>query len=180
MKHITAFLKNRKAELMSLLVLCLFYILLELKFPFYFLQDDAFNCILPMLEHNFRTLVSGHIPFYNPHQYLGLPLLSLGQYGTLYPPAYLASGLSRLLLGHGFGAMDILMFFHLACGLLGFFSLVRALGLGSAAASFGGLAWAFNGCSVFLGSSWWAVGQATAFFPWLLRGMLSLSERRDW
>ena len=179
MKKIAEFFKERRAELWLLAVLCTIFALLEAKFPFYFLQDDSFNCFLPMFDYNFTTLLSGHIPFYNPHQYLGMPLLSAGQYASLYPPVYLSVGLSRLCWGHCFAGLDILMFMHLACGLLGFFALMRLLGLGKEASAFGALAWVLNGAAIFLGSSWGSVGPTVAYFPWMLYSVAVLLQRRS-
>lgn len=179
MKIIGEFFEKRRTELWLLAALCAVFALLEAKFPFYFLQDDSFNCFLPMFDYNFTTLLSGHIPFYNPHQYLGMPMLSAGQYASLYPPVYLSVGLSRLLWGHCFAALDILMFLHLACGLLGFFTLMRLLGLGKEASAFGALAWMLNGAAIFLGSSWCSVGPTVAYFPWMLYSVTVLLRRKS-
>lgn len=158
-----------------LLLFSAVFVLLEQYLPYYFLQDDAYNGLFPMLVYNFKTLFSGYIPFYNPHQYLGMPLLSAGQYAVLYPPAYIALGLSKAVLGHFYAGLDILMYLHLACGLLGFFALMRALGLGRAASAFGALGWLLNGAVIFLGSSWASIGVTAAYFPWmLLYGLKSL------
>ncbi len=69
-------------------LVCLAAVLLplEIKYPYYFLQDDNRDATLPWLVHNWRSLQEGEVALYNFHQYSGYPQLGTGQNGTLFPP----------------------------------------------------------------------------------------------
>ena len=69
--------------------------------------------MLPNLVHTFDSLLGGELAQYNFHQFLGYPFLAAGQTGVLYPLNYLAVFLSRMLLGHSFLAVDLLVVMHL-------------------------------------------------------------------
>ena len=92
---------------------------LELRHPNYFLWDDNAAYFLPAYVYNWRSLVqSGSFPELNLHQYLGYQYLGGGQPGALYPPVYVALGLSRLLLGDLRHAVDLLAIGHLLAAAL--------------------------------------------------------------
>ena len=149
-------------------VLAAFLVVFERRQPYYFLQDDNRTAQLGLLADWLRGLHSGELPLYNFHQYLGMPTFAVGPVAVFYPPLYLAALLSEGLFGHLDGAIDIAVAMHLAVGLLGMHRLLRALGLGTAAAAFGALTWPLCSMVVFAASSWWHITGIVAFFPWLL------------
>jgi len=89
---------------------------IELRRPYYFLQDDNRDFALPCLVHNWRALRGGEIAQFNFHQYAGAPHLSNGPSGTLNAPGYAAMFASCVLLGQPFGAVDFLVTFYLVAG----------------------------------------------------------------
>jgi len=142
---------------------------LELTHPYYFLQDDNRVQNLPYYIYNFKSIISGEIPLYNFHQYLGTPHLACIQPGVLYPVNYVGLLLSKLFLGHYYGGMDFIALIHLLGASIGFYQLVKSFGLGKESCFFGAVAWAF--CPIVLtgGSHWVHFLIYAAIFPWTLR-----------
>ncbi|MCK4256406.1 hypothetical protein KAX35_05935, partial [candidate division WOR-3 bacterium] len=162
-------------------ILSLFFILLENKYPYYFLQDDNRDMGLPYFVHNFRSLlINKEIPLYNPHQFLGTPHLAVGQTAALYPPVYLSVFLSKVFLGHYFAAVDILVFLHLVIGSLGFYLLMRLLGLEGRFAFFGAMTWPLCSFVVYVSNSWGVISGAAAYFPWIIYFSLRLYKRPNY
>jgi hypothetical protein len=140
--------------------------LMELRFPYFFLQDDNRVQHLPLYVHNLRALMNGEFPFYNFHQYLGTPVGI--QSAVLYPFNYAGLLFSKLLLGHYLGAIEFIAVIHLLIAGLGMFFLARSLGLGGSAGLFGGFAYAFCGYLITFGNSWIQTLDCAAYLPWLL------------
>ena len=164
-----------KIAVLALLTLA-FVWLLEARRPYYFLQDDNRTVALSSLVHITRTFsASGEVQQYNFHQFLGYPVFQCG--AALYPPVYLSVWLSRFLLGHVFGAMDILVAIHLLAAALGAFFFLRFLGLREPAPLFGGLSWALCPFVIYTGASWWVASLTAAYFPLML--LLALKLLRD-
>jgi len=159
-----------------LLALAAVLVPLELKYPYYFLQDDNRDFMLPWLVHTCLSLLGGEVPLYNFHQYSGLPSLGSAS-GALYPPGYVAALFSGALFGHHFATVDLMVVFHLVIGALGWLAFFRILNLGPSAAIYGALACALNSFLVYAGSSWMCVSALGAWFPWMLYFGLSLLRR---
>ena len=158
-------------------LLLLGVLLVEWRHPYFFLQDDNRSGVLPNLVHTFDSLLGGELAQYNFHQLLGYPFLAAGQTGVLYPLNYLAVFLSRVLLGHSFLAVDLLVVMHLLIGALGFYALVRFLGLERKIAVLAGLSWSFSSFIFFGSDSWVVISALAAWFPWMI--FLSLRHYRN-
>ena len=152
-------------------------LLIELRHPYFFLQDDNRDGVLPNLVHTFDSLLGGELAQYNFHQFLGYPFLAAGQTGVLYPLNYLAVFLSRALLGHSFLAVDLLVVMHLLIGALGFYALVRSFKLDGRIAVLAGLSWSFSSFIFFGSDSWVVISAIAAWFPWMI--FLSLRHYRN-
>lgn len=139
---------------------------MEISHPYFFLQDDNRTYHLPYHLHNLRALLGGELPLFNFNQYLGTPVSFLS--APFYPVNYLALLLSRLLLGHYFGAMEFVALFHLVIGVLGFFRFARGLSLDEASCAFGAIAWGFSPFVITLGNSWIHTLGYAAWLPWIL------------
>jgi hypothetical protein len=106
-----------------------------------------------------HQLFSGHIPWWNPYEGLGAPLLGEMQSAALFPLVLLQA------LPDGF------WLFHIALELIAGFAtvaLVRSLGLHPAAAGLAGVLFAVNGALVWLLN---APSGPIAFVPLLLLGV---------
>jgi len=148
---------------------------LELRFPYFFLQDDNRVQHLPFYVHNLRALLNGEFPFYNFHQFLGIPVGI--QNAVLYPFNYIGLAFSRLFLGHYLGAMECIAFMHLIIAGLGFFYLMRSFGLKESGCLFGAIAYSFCGYLITFGSSWIQSLDCAAYLPWILLYGLRLAGR---
>lgn len=149
-------------------VLSAFFWVLELRHHYYFLQDDNRVAFLGALAHNWRALTEGGLALFNFHQFLGLPFMAPGQSATLYPPSYMAVGLSKLVFGHIFAAVDIYIILHLLAGGAAMFYFLDKAGTGRRAAFLGGLAWPLNGFAVYMSANWFFVCPLVAYFPLML------------
>jgi hypothetical protein len=162
---------NKVELLYSLLLLCILLgvlLLIEYHHPYFFLQDDNRDSYLPYFIHNYKSLLSGELAFYNFHQFLGHPSLATGQAATLYPITYLSVFLSNLIFGHYFAAVDIQVIIHLMIGALGSYKFIKFLGCDSKAALFAGLTWSLSSFIVYASDSWLIVATVAACFPWML------------
>ena len=155
-------------RLLLLVVLAGFVALLELRHPYYFLQDDNRTTYLGQILAHWRGLRDGELPLYNFHQLLGLPAFAFGPVVLFYPPAYAALLASQALWGHPYATIDLLVTLHLAAGLLGMERLLRHLGLSSAAVALGALSWPLSSMAVYVASSWWSVAGVIAYLPWTI------------
>jgi hypothetical protein len=139
--------------------------IIELKHPYYFLQDDNRDYYLPVYVANLRAFIHGEIPLFNFHQYCGTPLLSSTQSAPFYPLNYVALIISKVILGTFFGAIDIVAFFHLVIAGISFFYFMRSFGLHERSCFWGALAWAFCGFVVSVGDSWIPAVGYGAYLP---------------
>ena len=117
------------ATLAALAVVAAFLFSLELAHPYYFLQDDNRDMTLPFYALAARTLAAGDVAQYNFFQALGTPLLATGQAGVLNPAVYLAIAGSRVLFGHVFAAIDLLVAAYFVAGAAGMLFLASGLGV---------------------------------------------------
>ncbi len=155
-----------------LVILGAFLLLLEQRHPYYFLQDDNRTQLLPLLLQYARALRGGELPLYDFHQFLGSPSFSLVSVALFYPPMYGALALSRVLWGHAYATIDLLVAAHFAVGLLGMRRLLRHLGVSSPAVALGALSWPLASIAVYTATSWWLVAGVIAYLPWMV--LLSL------
>ena len=160
--------------LLLVVVLAVFFLCLEYRYPYYFLQDDNRNFFMPLFVHSYRSLCEGELPFFNFHQFLGHPLLSSGQSASLYPPVHISLFLSKLFFGHFFAAVDILVCLHLVIAGLGLFGLLKFLKLSDRGAFFGAITWPLTSIIIYTSSAWHHTAVCAAFFPLMLYFSLRL------
>lgn len=123
----------------TLVTALLLLLSLEIRFPYYFLQDDGLQDFLPYYFHNWRSLLAGHLPLYDFHIFAGVPHLAMGQPAVFYVPEYVAIFLSETIWGNPFAAIDLMAFMHWLIAVAGGYVLLQYLGVGDLAASFGAL-----------------------------------------
>lgn len=160
-------LKKHSYPIVLSIIIVLTMIIIEMKHPFYFLQDDNRDYFLPIYVANLRALIHGEFPLFNFHQFCGTPLLSSTQSAPFYPLNYGALVVSKCILGNYFGACDIIAFLHLIIAGISFFYLMRSFGLHEHSCFWGALAWAFCGFVVSVGDSWIPIIGYAAYVPWI-------------
>ncbi len=103
------------------------------------LMSDTLILTYPWRLYSHRVLRDGEIPFWNPYIFSGYPHLAALQSNVLYPPVLFFD------LWHPVAGIAYAMALHLALagGLM--FCFLRRLGLGYAAATFGGVVFELNG-----------------------------------
>ncbi len=149
---------------------------IELRTPYYFLQDDNRDFVLPCVVHNWRALRGGELAQFNFHQFAGIPHLSDGASGALYPPGYAATLASYAVLGQPFGAVDFLVVFHLIAGALGTFLLLRLITSDPRAAFWGALTYELNSFVIYVSACWDTLSGPAAYFPWMVYFALRLLD----
>lgn len=150
--------------------------ILELRHPFYFLQDDGLEYFLPSYAANWRSVLSGHLPLYDFHTFGGLPHASMGQPACFYLPEYIGLSLSRLFWGHLFATIDLMAMIHLLLAVAGTYLLLRHLSMGELPAIFGGLT-ALSGFALWSGRMWPIAVMLCAWFPWMVLSALRYMEK---
>lgn len=149
-------------------VISIIFIFLELKHPYYFLQDDNRDFYLPYFIHTYESLINGEFVQYSFHQFLGYPVYASGQSGATYPFTYISVFLSKVILGHYYAAMDIYVFLHMVIGGLGFMYFMKNIGLDDKSALIGGFTWPLSSFIFYVSSSWAVISSVSALFPWVI------------
>lgn len=163
-------------QLFALLALMLgLFLLLEVRHPCFFLQDDNRAVALADIKTIHDSLSGGILPSYNFNQFLGYPMFT--GHPALYPPAYASIGLSKFLFGHIFAALDIYAISHLLLAGAGMLFFLGAAGIGGTAAFFGALAWGLSPMAVHAGANWITVAVAAGWLPWMLFAALSFLKK---
>lgn len=154
----------------------LLFSLLELRSPYYFLQDDGLDYFLPTYFHNWESLLRGHLPLYDWHIFAGIPHVAMGQTAIFYLPQYLAMFLSETIWGQPFAAIGLMAFIHALIAVAGGYVLLRYLGATDLAAAFGGLT-ALSGFFLWAGRMWPIVLMLCAWFPWMVWASMRYLEK---
>jgi len=132
-------------------------------------------------EYHTTTVVEAHsqwlkgaIPFWNHHQHLGEPILANGQPSALYFPYTVLLGFMRSL-----GLPDkefslIVVLSHLPLMGLGWFLLMRFLGIRASLAWLGAMSISSSGYMTVYSAVWIFVCPIFTWLPWILLGVLHL------
>lgn len=156
------------------ITLLLFFLSLELKYPYFFLHDDNRTYWLPSFVYNYRSILEGEFPLYNFHQFLGYPWHSNGQTGVLYPFWYISTLISQIFLGHYFATVDIYIILHLILGALTFYALLKFIKLNEKSSFFGAITWVLCGFNIFASTGWSFLSCYVVYFPLLILFSLKL------
>ena len=135
--------------------------------PWDVLQADGALQFYGWRDLVFESWHRGKIPFWNPYQFMGTPLLANSQSGALYPLHILVGviGIPTSL------ALTLLAYFHLAWAGIGVYKLVRTIGGTSAGATLAGAGFAL---SPFM-AAWTALPSVittVSWIPWLMAGLI--------
>ncbi|HKP60447.1 MAG TPA: hypothetical protein VJV78_27160 [Polyangiales bacterium] len=144
---------------------------LELGDAPFFLQDDNFDEFLPVMIWASRSLRSGVLPLWNPHQYLGAPVAELGMYALTYPPTYLSVWLAQSL-GQVEWAIDVFAIGHLALAYVACAWAVHRAGVGAALSSAAAFCFTLCGYHLIAGRGWYYMLPVAVALP-LLVGLLA-------
>jgi hypothetical protein len=158
----------------ALVIGCLTF--LELRQPYYFVQDDNFSQFLPGMLAGCRAGFAGEMPDWNPYQYLGSPLAEVGTYALTYPVTYLSYALATYGLGDEYATMDVFCWLHLLAGYGVCFWLGRRLRLTAPTAAALGLCWSLSGYALIVGRSWYYMTPSYVGYPLLAIAALAVQR----
>lgn len=137
--------------------------------PWNVLQADAVLQFAPWRHMVFDAWSRGEMPFWNPHQLMGTPLLANSQSAGFYPP-HILLGLLRAPL---YPAITLLAWFHLFWAGLGLYVLCRRIGASRTGSVIGGLSFSLSGFMM----AWTplaSVISTVSWLPWCLAFLVSL------
>ncbi len=141
--------------------------------PWDVLQADGVLQFYGWRDLVFRAWGQGEVPFWNPYQLCGTPLLANSQSGGLYPPHILA-GLFHLPTAL---AMTLLAWLHLSWAGLGCYVLARSVGATRNGAAVAGACFSLSAFML----AWTAlpsVISTCAWIPWVLSCVYSMFRRQ--
>ena len=117
----------------------------EVRQPFAFTEDDGTSQFLPVIMQASRGLLEGHIPVWNPNQFMGAPTMTVGIYTLTYPPTYLAYAIARFVFGNELLTLEVFALLHLAGGYVFTFLMLRGIGLSPPLAGSGSACFVLSG-----------------------------------
>jgi hypothetical protein len=159
--------KTAFPHIMGLLVLItLFFLFLENRFPFYSFRNINGDFYFPILGHFYTGLTKEfELATYDFFQLLGFSPLTLP--GLMYPLTHVSFWLSKLMAGDFFWSIDIFVLLHQLIGALGVFALLREYGLRHRTSFIGALFWGLNIFVIARSSDFFYFSAAGAYLPWI-------------
>jgi hypothetical protein len=139
------------------------------------LKWDALDAFLPWRRAVTESLRSGHLPFWNPYQYLGFPIHSDPECGAWYPVVWLLA----LFGNYDFYSQNAEFCMHIFIAGYGTYKLSKSLGLEDTAAMLCGIC--FMSCGFFVGTAQnfiFLIG--AAWFPWALCYIREAFTKNSW
>jgi len=171
--------KKRKilfGVLVSCALTCLTFLLIEIKYPFFFMTDDNAGWYAGEYANVIRCLFNGKFPLYSFTQLCGQRFFANGQTGVFNPMMYIAALLSKLIFGDYRGIIDILALLMMILGSIGAYLLLERLNVCQGVAIAGAFAWNFNAYNIWVGSSWILVVLTSGVLPFIIYGSLRLCK----
>jgi hypothetical protein len=156
-------------------------VVLEIRQPFFFAQDDNFAIGVPVAINAYRSVLAHVFPAWNPHEMMGLPIMSNPQNSLLYPPMFISYLIARFVIGQEAAVLDVFSIMHLIGLYLVVFYFARYLKMRPFLASLCGLSVALSGFCLILGRSWANVPPYLIFMTLMCWQALRLSRgARGW
>ena len=167
-----AFIEKHKllTDILITVLLCaVMLIAMEIRQPYFFLQDDNCDSYVCQYAYSLESVIQGEFPYYNFHQFGGMRYLDKGQTGQLNIFVYIAGAMSELFLSHIGGVLDFTASLYLVAGAVGMLLLLlKRFKTGRVAAIIGAIAWSFNSFSIYCGSNWLIAIILTGCLPWII------------
>jgi hypothetical protein len=152
---------------------------LEIRQPFFFVQDDNLSQFLPVILQGCRGAFNDHVfPTWNPHQFLGSPTASLGTYALTYPPTYFSYAIARWIVGNEYATIDVFCIGHLLVGYIAMFWACRQVGVQPGLSTAAAICFSLSGYFLIAGRGWYYMTPFAAWSPWLV-GLLAILHREN-
>ncbi len=137
---------------------------------------DLASFFYPMHAFAASEIQAGRFPFWNPHQFSGMPHLANFQAGTLYPPNLVAYLLSEPF---SYAALERLALLHFLLASYGGYWLARSIGLERLIAATSGLIFAYSGfMAAHLGH--YPLLVTAAWAPFVFAALIGTIRRDSW
>lgn len=173
----------RGGELLGLLFLIACLAFLEIRDPYYFVEDDTHSYLLSVALQGMRAFFDqGILHTWNGYQFMGVPTLSQGYYALLYPPLYFSYAVARYLLGDEYLTIEVLACSHLIGGYLIITAVCRRAGLRASLSVAAAISFLLLGYHLAAARSWFFQNSQFLYMPavlWLLYSGLKL-KRLSW
>jgi hypothetical protein len=171
---VSPFYKNWVILGLGLLIGCL--IMLELRQPYYFTQDDNFAQFLPTILQGCRSLEAGVFSNWNPYQFMGVPTSNVGIYALTYPITYLSFFVAKYIFRNEYFTIEIFSIFHLIAGYLLIYRAGRLLDLRQSLATISSLSFILSGYMLIAGRSWYYMSPVAIWMPLLIILIIKLQK----
>ena len=175
-----AFIEKHKllsAAVVTVFICILMLAVIEIRQPYFFLQDDNADSYICQYVYSLRSVSEGEFPYYNFNQLSGQPFLDKGQTGQLNVFVYAGGLLSKIFLGHLCGTVDFVASLYLIAGAVGMLLFIKKrLDVNYFIAVTGAIAWSFNSFSIYCGGNWLVSIILTGCLPWLFLSTAYLYE----
>lgn len=135
---------------------------------------DNFEYFTPAILQAHNLWLGGELPALNPHQLMGDPLIPSGQPGVFYFPYTLSVLLLQALSLPAEQLTAIVWCLHLPWAALGFFLLMRSLGVRDVFSFLTALSVCFGGYVVSVSLCWIFMLAIFAWLPWILWGVVEV------
>jgi hypothetical protein len=129
-------------------------LLLERAYPYYFVQSDNLAQNLPVILWGCRNFFHGVFPAWNPYQYAGSPIASVGWYALTYPFTYLSYGFAKTVLRNENALLDVFSIAHLLAAYVVIHWAIRRERCRPAIAAFAAASCALSGFALIFSRSW--------------------------
>ncbi len=126
--------------------------ILEWIEPCYFVQDDNFSGVLPVVLRGCGLIFQGEFPDFDPCQLMGIPCGSSGF--LCYPPTVVSYAIARWGLGNQNYTLEVFAAMHLLAGYAASYAAARVAGLRPALAYVLGISFVLCGYVLLVGRSW--------------------------
>lgn len=167
-----AFIEKHKllTDILITVLLCaVMLIAMEIRQPYFFLQDDNCDSYVCQYVYSLRSVSQGEFPYYNFHQFGGMRYLDKGQTGQLNIFVYIAGALSELFLGHIGGVLDFTAAIYIVLAAVGMMLLLqKRFKTGRIVSIIGAIGWGFNSFSIYCGSNWLIAIILGGCLPWII------------
>lgn len=153
-RHSDSVRSSAIADIVGIAFLMAAFCFLELRTPFFFVQDDVPLEEFPLILVGCRGVWSGHLPEWNPYVGMGVPLWTRGASSLTYPPLYLSYAIARHIVGNEYTTMEVFALLHLVAGFLLCRRVCTIVGCGDFAAVVASLSFVLSGPILILGRGW--------------------------
>ena len=162
--------------IIGFLFICLSFMALEIKQPYYFTQDDNFQEFMPTMVQSCRSVIIGVLPTWNPYIQMGEPTIDIGIYALTYPITYLSYFFARYVLHSEYLLIEVFAIFHLVLGYIVTWFLLRKVGFYPFLATLGSLSFILSGYFLIVGRSWYYMTPTALYFPLLIYSIVTIKN----